>query len=133
MAVTDLEILPVVVTARPGVDSLGLPYQQLPEGTDPGALRIVRARHVQPGDWYLGACEQPTPGSAGRTWGVHTYAAYAATPRLNEAADALAMDGESFIWNPDALVMITPRQWIPAPYRAPTGGAHQLTNELQPV
>ncbi|OEV11514.1 hypothetical protein [Streptomyces nanshensis] len=114
MAVIDAEFCPVIVTERPLVDSIGMPYQQLPDGTDPGALRIVRARDVQPGDWYLGDCEQPTPAGEGLFWGGHPYAVYAASPKLSDTGDSLAMDGESFNWDPDELAMILPRHALPA-------------------
>ena len=117
-APVDVPLHRVIVKARPLVDkATGAAYQQLPEGTDPGALRLVLARDVRPGDWYLGACEQPT--GNGFHFGCHTVATYPTTPRRQGPRKhgdpgAVAMDGESFVWGQDELVMVLPRELLPA-------------------
>ncbi|MER0477122.1 hypothetical protein ABR737_01910 [Streptomyces sp. Edi2] len=115
MAVIDAAFIPVIVTARPLTDSLGHAYQQQPAGIDPAGLRVIPARDVQPGDWYLGDCEQPTAARRGIFWGVHTYAAFEAMPVMDAEGESLALDGESFVWCPDELVMIIAAAALPAP------------------
>ncbi|GGU38929.1 hypothetical protein [Streptomyces violascens] len=123
MAVMDAAFIPVIVTARPLADSLGYAYQQPPAGIDPAGLRVIPARDVQPGDWYLGDCEQPTAARRGIFWGVHTYATYQAQPVMDAAGDLLALDGESFVWRPDELVMVITAASVPAPAVTPERGA----------
>ncbi|KFG71496.1 hypothetical protein [Streptomyces mutabilis] len=114
MAVIDIEFFPVIVTARPLTDSTGYAYQQPPAGTDPAELRLVAARDVRPGDWYLGDCEQPTSARSGVFWGVHTHATFETAPATDRAGESLALDGESFVWRPDELVMVIPAARLPA-------------------
>ncbi|MCX4826633.1 hypothetical protein OG883_44135 [Streptomyces sp. NBC_01142] len=115
MAVIDVAFIPVIVTARPLADSPGYAYQQPPAEADPAALRVVAARDVQPGDWYLGDCEQPTAPRRGMFWGVHTYATFETAPAMDAAGESLALDGESFVWRPDELVMVIPAAQLPVP------------------
>ncbi|MFD0352960.1 hypothetical protein ACFVHW_04310 [Streptomyces sp. NPDC127110] len=114
MPVIDAEFIPVIITARPLVDPVSnLTYQQPPAGTDPGALRILRARQIRPGDWVLGDCEQPTRSRRGVYWGVHAFAAWAAIPVLDAAAGSVALDGQTPNWDPDEWVMVVPREFVP--------------------
>jgi hypothetical protein len=112
MSPVDVPLHPVIVTARPQPDHLGFP-QPLPEGAQPGSLRIVRADQVQPGDHYLSDCEQRAGGPL--YFGVHTYVCFPAAPRRtwtgrgNQRRLVVAVDGESFVWRPDELVMVVPR------------------------
>jgi hypothetical protein len=115
MAVIDVAFSPVIVTARPLADYAGYAYQQPPAGADPAALRVVAARDVQPGDWYLGDCEQPTAARRGVFWGVHTFAAFETAPATDREGESLALDGESFVWRPDELVMVIPAAQLPVP------------------
>lgn len=110
----DVEFFPVIVTARPLADSLGYGYQQPPAGVDPADLRLAAARDVRPGDWYLGDCEQPTAAHLGVFWGVHTYATFETAPAADRAGESLALDGESFVWRPEELVMVIPAVRLPA-------------------
>lgn len=114
MAVISAILHPVTVTARPLADSAGYPYQQPPTGIDPVKLRVLPARDVREGDWYMGDCEQPTPARRGHFWGVHSFVAFKATPVMDTSGETLAMDGESFVWNPDELVMVIVGAEIPA-------------------
>ncbi|WP_404949083.1 hypothetical protein HFP70_35460 [Streptomyces sp. ARC14] len=116
MPTIDAAFFPVIVTARPHDDGYGHAYQQAPDGTDPGALRIVRADAVRPGDWYMGDCEQQTRARQGNRWGTHGFAAYPALPVHVDGA--VAMEGQSPNWAPDELVMVIPREAIPAPARS---------------
>ncbi|MFE2640206.1 hypothetical protein ACFXKF_36580 [Streptomyces scopuliridis] len=111
-----VELLPVIVTSRPLADNVtGVPYQQPPEGTDPGALRIVRAGDVRDYDWYLGDCEQPTAARRGIYWGVHITSSWPAKVRkLLRRPKSVALDGVNFHWRRDELVMIIPREFLPA-------------------
>ncbi|MFF1561814.1 hypothetical protein [Streptomyces sp. NPDC058279] len=107
----DIPFLPVIVTHPfENTDGFG-PRRTLPEGTDPGALRIVRANEVEAGDWYLGECDGRTP-SRRSMWG-RPYTAWAALPVVREAEGTVAMDGETFNWNADEWVMIIPRLYVP--------------------
>jgi hypothetical protein len=115
MAVIDVALAPVIVTARPLADSLGYAYQQPPAAADPAALRVVAARDVRPGDWYLGDCEQPTAARRGMFWGVHTYATFEAVPATEATGESVALDGESFVWRPDELVMVIRAAQLPVP------------------
>jgi hypothetical protein len=111
--VIDATFFPVIVTDRPA-DVTGLTFQQPPAGTDPGALRIVPAQDVRSGDWVLGDCEQHTRARRGMRWGGHSVAAFSALPILDQSAGTVALDGETPNWNADELIMIIPREHIPA-------------------
>lgn len=108
MPVVAVPLLPVIVTARPLADQYGAAYAQLPAGVDPAALRLIAARDVRDGDYCLGDCEQPT--GRGMFWGVHAYAAFAAAPAPEQRDGALALDGESYVWRPDELLLVVPRE-----------------------
>ncbi|MFF9436714.1 hypothetical protein ACF1BP_23610 [Streptomyces sp. NPDC014735] len=121
MAVADVAFIPVIVTARPLTDSGGFAYQQ--PLADAAALRVVAARDVRPGDWYLGDCEQPTAARRGMFWGVHTFATFEAVPAMDRAGESVALDGESFVWRPDELVMVITAAPLPSPSAAACPGA----------
>ncbi|WP_329020387.1 hypothetical protein [Streptomyces sp. NBC_01601] len=127
MAVIDAAFYEVIVTDRPIADNGGFLYQQPPAGTDPAMLRLMPAREVQAGDWYLGDCEQPTAAKMGRYWGVHTYCAFETAPVMDASGTSLAMDGEHFHWSPDEIVMVIPSQHVasatPAPSQAESTAA----------
>ncbi|MFD7560124.1 hypothetical protein ACFV9E_37195 [Streptomyces sp. NPDC059835] len=107
----DAPFLPVIVTHPfENTDGFG-PRCTLPEGTDPGGLRIVRADEVECGDWYLGECDGRTPSRRSR-WG-RPYTGWTALPVVREADATVAMDGETFNWSADEWVMIIPRVFVP--------------------
>lgn len=115
MPAVAIPLLPVIVTKRPKADQFGVAYAQLPAGVDPGALRLMAAVDVRDGDYCLGDCEQPT--ERGMFRGVHAYTAFTATPSAVRRDGALALDGESYIWRPDELLMVVPREALAASRR----------------
>lgn len=72
----------------------------------------MRADEVAPGDFYLGDCEQRAKGRF-LAFGVHVSAAFRTAPASMQTGRALrtviALDGESFVWRPEELVMVIPR------------------------
>ncbi|MFD7559764.1 hypothetical protein ACFV9E_35240 [Streptomyces sp. NPDC059835] len=112
MAVTHVEFHPVIV-ANPSMATADSPSEQFPDGTGPDALRIVRARDVRPGDWYLGACQQDSSSRSRLSYGVYSSTGFAARPRLRRWRKKVAIDGTHFHLRADDLVMIVPGSLIP--------------------
>ncbi|KIF05171.1 hypothetical protein PL81_14675 [Streptomyces sp. RSD-27] len=110
MCIEPVTLYPLIITARP-TDPL---YRQPPTGTDMGTLRVVTATDVRPGDWVLGASD----------WEINelhperlytltqSVACFPALPTV--VNDAVALDGESLAWRPKELVLVIPREYLPA-------------------
>ncbi len=106
LTVINAAFIPVIVAARP--TEL---FRQPPTGTDPGALRIVPATDVRSGDWVLGEYEGALDPSRLATV-MQSVACFPALPVA--ASGKIALDGESPVWRPTDLVLIIPRERIPA-------------------
>ncbi|MER7688765.1 hypothetical protein [Streptomyces sp. NPDC097610] len=106
MSPVDATFYPLIITGRD--HSL---FRQPPQGTDMGALRIVPATEVRPGDWVLGEYE-----GALDSLRLHTVMqSCACFPALPAAVNGMvALDGESLVWEAAELVLVILRECIPA-------------------
>ncbi|MER5482589.1 hypothetical protein ABT024_05145 [Streptomyces sp. NPDC002812] len=110
MPVIDATFYPLIITARP-TDPI---YRQPPTGTDMSTLRVVTATDVRPGDWVLGASDREINElhSERLYWLMQSVACFPALPAV--VNDAVALDGESLVWRPNELILIIPREYLPA-------------------
>lgn len=107
MSPVDATFYPLIITDRPD-DPL---YRHPPKGTDMGALRILPASDVRAGDWVLGEWEGALDPSRLRTV-MQSVACFPALPAA--VRGLIALDGESLVWEATELVLIIPREHIPA-------------------
>ncbi|WP_274036642.1 MULTISPECIES: hypothetical protein [Streptomyces] len=86
----------------------------LPEGTGPGALRVVRAQDVREHDWYVGTYAEQADPRPGRDRRAQTSGSWAAKVRKRFwRPGTVALDGTNFHWRRNELVVIIPRESLP--------------------
>lgn len=96
----------------------GKPLGPLPNGVDPGRVRVAPAADVRAGDLVVGYVD----GHPGGRWMPKGYVGevcYRALPaRHPRGGEVLSLDGELFQLSPHDLVLIVPAELAPETYRA---------------
>ncbi|WNZ14900.1 hypothetical protein [Streptomyces sp. 11x1] len=95
----------------------GKPLGPLPNGVDPGRVRVAPAADVRAGDLVVGYVD----GHPGGRWMPKGYVGevcYRALPATHpQGWEVLSLDGELFQWSPHDLVLIVPAGLAPETYR----------------
>ncbi|WP_330335659.1 hypothetical protein OHS33_39160 (plasmid) [Streptomyces sp. NBC_00536] len=107
MPVIDATFYPLIVTERPD-NSL---YRMPPAGTSMGAARLCPITEVRPGDWVLGSHERALNPNRLDTL-MQSAACFPALPATVNGA--VALDGQSDVWDDTETALVIPREYIPA-------------------